>query len=526
MASEAEFAVLNEDEFTRFYLVPLYRAKGYQDVEYYHGGQTEKGKDITMWRFDAEQIRENHAVVVKAGDITGSASGSSSANAVQFQVQQCFKVPFVDKKTAVAQDTHKCFIVASGEIKNNARTTIKETLDSSFARYIRFFDGAEILSQFREFCPEKSAVEDFLKTSVALKDQLKGVDVTAHVIAGVRRLLFRHVDGVADSVKWILELNLDLDAINAEMNSKLKAFGEEGGNIVLPKGIFNITRLPEVLGLVGVHQEQFGDLELRQLPKELGNFTLQLIDEEGERVFSLRSQLWIVSSGRIRMRLENRSDASAFKIVIEADREAQTTMMTFTVSLLGHNAYSAYRSIQFLDALSRAGRFTLINDDTGVALVEGPTETSLSKVSQLDLRLFEKLSEVQRKTGQQIVIKREIQASDIPDIESAFVAVTEGKLYFEEDAIVLNAKPDFKFDSNVEWGPLVIELLGSDRELTLLDHKVDLGETEIVVTEPQPKVEQEGKILKLFPSPGKPFYLNFVKYSGKSEKPASPVENP
>ena len=341
MASEAEFALLNEEEFTLSYLIPLYQAKGYQDVEYYHGGQTEKGKDITMWRFDLEQLRENYAVVVKAGDITGSASGSGSANTVQFQVQQCFKVPFADKKTAAPQDAHKCFIVASGEIKNNARTTIRETLDSSFARYIRFFDGAEILSQFRQFCPEKSAVEDFLKTSVALQNQLKGVEVTAQVISGVRRLLFRPVDGVAESEKWILELGLDLDAINAEMDSKLKAFSEEGGSIVLPKGIFNIVTLPEVLGLFGVRPDHFGDFELRQVPKELGNFTLRSIGDEDKSVFFLRTRMWLVSSGSTRFRLENRGDASAFKILMEVDREAQTTTVTFTVSLLGHNLESS-----------------------------------------------------------------------------------------------------------------------------------------------------------------------------------------
>lgn len=245
MPSDADITHLSEEQSTRFYLLPLYQARGYQDVEYYHGGQTEKGKDVTMWRYDSEQIRENYAVVVKAGDITGSASGSGSANVVQFQVLQCFNVPFVDKKTAGPQDTHKCFIVASGEIRNNARATIKETL-GTFARYIRFFDGSEILSQFRQFCPEKSAVEDFLKTSVALQSQLKGVQVTSEIAAGVRQLIFRRVAGDAESEKWIMSLGINLDAVNAEMNSKLKAFSEEGGSVILSKGTFYIARLPEV----------------------------------------------------------------------------------------------------------------------------------------------------------------------------------------------------------------------------------------------------------------------------------------
>ena len=94
MATEADLTGLSEREFTKLYLLPLYKAKDYQDVDDYHGGQAEKGKDITMWKFDAEQIRENYSVVVKAGDITGSASGKGSANEAAFQIRQSFKVPF------------------------------------------------------------------------------------------------------------------------------------------------------------------------------------------------------------------------------------------------------------------------------------------------------------------------------------------------------------------------------------------------------------------------------------------------
>ena len=519
MPSDADITHLSEEQFTRFYLLPLYQARGYQDVEYYHGGQTEKGKDVTMWRYDPEQIRENYAVVVKAGDITGSASGSGSANTVQFQVQQCFKVPFVDKKTAAPQDTHKCFIVASGEIKNNARTTIKETLDA-FSRYIRFFDGAEILSQFRRFCPEKSAVEDFLKTSVALQKQLKGVQLTSEIAAGVRQLIFRRVAGDAESEKWIMSLGIDLDAVNAEMNSKLKAFNEEGGSIVLSKGTFYIAKFPEVLILLGVRPEQLGDFVLTQIPKELGNFTLEFVDNEDKSVLSLRTQIWIVSSGSNRVRLENRGDASAFRILIETDRESQRITATFSVSLLGYNSYSAFRAVQFLDALSRAGHLRLFSDDTGLVLVDGPTDKSAPKVRQLDLKLLEKLAHVQQKTGQQIMINREILASDISDIESAYVAVTSGRLYFEEGPITMNAKPDFTLDPDVPgWDSVVIEPSIEERAITVLDNKIDLGETEIVATKGIPKVEQDGKVIKLFPSPGEPFYLNFVRYSGKSEKP-------
>jgi len=342
------------------------------------------------------------------------------------------------------------------------------------------------------------------------------MQVTSEIVAGIRQLIFRRVAGDAESEKWIMSLGINLEAINAEM----KAFSEEGGSIVLPKGTFNIRRFPEVLNLLGVRPEQFGDLLLKQIPDELGNFTLQFMDNEDKSVLSLRTRMWIVSSGSDRIRLENRDDATALRILIEIHREPQRTTVTFTASLLGHNAYSAFRAVQFLDALSKPGRLTLFNDDTGLELVDGPTDKSSSKVSELELKILEKLAQIQQKAGQQIMINREILASDLSDIESAYVAITEGRLYFKEGPVTMNTKPDFTFNPDVPgWNSLVIEPSIEERAIVVLDNKIDLGETEIVVKKAIPKVEQDRKVLKLFPAPGEPFYLNFVRYSGRSEKP-------
>lgn len=253
--------------------------------------------------------------------------------------------------------------------------------------------------------------------------------------------------------------------------------------------------------MLGVQPEQFGDFVLTQIPKVLGNFTLQFVDNEDKSVLSLRTRIWIVSSGSNRVRLENRGEESAFRISIETHRQSQSTTITFAVSLLGHNAYSAFRAVQFLDALSKAGRLTLFSDDTGLVLVDGPTDKSSSKVSQLDLKILEKLSQVQQKASQEIMINREILASDLSDIESAYVAVTEGRLYFTEGTVAMNAKPDFTFDPDMlGWDSLVvIEPSIEERAVVVLDNKIDLGETEIVVKKAIPKVEQDGKVLKLYP---------------------------
>src|SRR6267154_2713169 len=85
-------------------LIPLFRAMGYEDVRYYHGGQLEQGKDIVMWKSEGIKGRVNYAVVVKAERITGAVS---SAAGVAFQAQQALASTFVDEVTNQAHPVHE-----------------------------------------------------------------------------------------------------------------------------------------------------------------------------------------------------------------------------------------------------------------------------------------------------------------------------------------------------------------------------------------------------------------------------------
>src|SRR5215472_7612313 len=94
-----------EEPELRQFLPDLLRAMGFQDVEFYHGGAGEQGKDIVCWEKDKFGTRTNIAFVIKAKDITGTLS---VANEVAGQVRQCFGDPYIDKVTGERHDIRFC----------------------------------------------------------------------------------------------------------------------------------------------------------------------------------------------------------------------------------------------------------------------------------------------------------------------------------------------------------------------------------------------------------------------------------
>ena len=109
---------MKEDQLSREVLIPLFKAMGYRDVFYYHGGSGEQGKDIVFWESDKLETRKNYAVVVKSVNITGQAkSVKGAAGEVATQVQQAFGSEYLDPITTDPQQIHECFVVTNKAIK-------------------------------------------------------------------------------------------------------------------------------------------------------------------------------------------------------------------------------------------------------------------------------------------------------------------------------------------------------------------------------------------------------------------------
>jgi hypothetical protein len=108
--SKEHLQSLNETSLSRDVLIPLFKAMGFKDVTYHHGGSLEQGKDIVMWRSEPPRERVNYAVVVKADRISGNVN---SAGAVLTQIKQSIGAPYINKKTHEEYKISHCIVVTS-----------------------------------------------------------------------------------------------------------------------------------------------------------------------------------------------------------------------------------------------------------------------------------------------------------------------------------------------------------------------------------------------------------------------------
>jgi hypothetical protein len=149
-------------------LIPLFRAMGYSDVRYYHGGSLEQGKDIVMWKHDELKGRVNYAVVVKAEKITGSAA---IVAVVAFQAQQALGSTFVDEVTQEAHPVHEVLIITSHEITKEGHESLKNaSAGTNSEKLIHKIDGDKLWNLVEHHLPHETIFSSFADATRALEE--------------------------------------------------------------------------------------------------------------------------------------------------------------------------------------------------------------------------------------------------------------------------------------------------------------------------------------------------------------------
>jgi hypothetical protein len=117
-----------EDELREKLLVPLLSKMGFIDPIIHHHSN-EKGKDIIFKEYDSKFKKTNYiAVVVKAGDVNGSASGSSSYFTLINQVKQALNEPYKHIYDLNEVNIDRVLIVISGRFLPTSLESIYGTL--------------------------------------------------------------------------------------------------------------------------------------------------------------------------------------------------------------------------------------------------------------------------------------------------------------------------------------------------------------------------------------------------------------
>lgn len=119
---------LNEADLREKVLIPLFTKMGFIDPILHHHSN-EKGKDIILKEVDTKFNKTNYlSVVVKAGDVTGSSSGSSGYFALLNQVKQSLNEPYKHIYELKEVQVDQVIIVISGKFLPTSLESIYGTL--------------------------------------------------------------------------------------------------------------------------------------------------------------------------------------------------------------------------------------------------------------------------------------------------------------------------------------------------------------------------------------------------------------
>ncbi|UCH88073.1 MAG: HEAT repeat domain-containing protein [Thermoplasmata archaeon] len=140
---------LDEENFTKRFLIQLFEKMGFKNVVYNHG-TLEYGKDIIYCEETKFHKQKYVGVQVKKGDIN-----TTVANKIFCQVAEGLGDPFKDLSNNNKEMQIDEFIVlSSGEIKGNAREKMSKSLKSvHIDKPISFMEGREIIDLLEEYLP-------------------------------------------------------------------------------------------------------------------------------------------------------------------------------------------------------------------------------------------------------------------------------------------------------------------------------------------------------------------------------------
>ena len=97
-----------------------------------------------MWTSERLLVRDDYAVVVKRGKISGRSSGAGSAAEVTNQIQKALGSIYHDSVTNHPRRPTRCWVVASGEIGPEARRAFEAALSIDQMRVVNFIDGEKL----------------------------------------------------------------------------------------------------------------------------------------------------------------------------------------------------------------------------------------------------------------------------------------------------------------------------------------------------------------------------------------------
>jgi len=477
---EKKLALLKEDEFREDILIPLFKAMRFQNVINYHGGSKELGKDIIMWKEDELFIRQNYAVVVKVGQITGKIGGKGTFQTVATQVSQALNTTFLDEKTLEEQSIHKCIIVTNQFIKKEARDALFSILKENIDKHlITIFDLDNLIKNIIKYRIITITPDDiFSLLEKANHDRTFKINGLQN-INGKKVISFgadKNIPPEKTDIK--LTFHFPNDKAGLDMEKKVKDFLDHGGPIDVPRKYVTIDS-PDFNNEIGT--ESIAQISIGNIINPTTYYLKMEIDTNVGNSFSIPFlEFKKKFTGRKSFTLVCDFEPLVFTISIRIEKDNKIHFnYTLKKDLYNYTMYELLLFEEFCLAISKGGKMYLYDIKTNIRVLAFTIypDTNNSR-DNFFLELFKKGTIIQQITNTLLYYPHNgFTQQDINDINNLFDIISNGyqkNIYTSVKFYLKDIEYLKKYPNNNEIQNTNL-IMRVDEKFTILNNIIDLG---------------------------------------------------
>jgi hypothetical protein len=432
MLTKERFRRMDEATLCAEVITPLLIKLGYNDVNQYHGGAGEQGKDIVCWKNDELGGRINLAIVAKATRMNGKAKANTgTAGEVQTQIRQCFNSSYRDPVTGTEQKVGLVWVMNNHEIGKESITAISSALGDPELRTVRFVSGDALWQQVEKHLPVT-----VLAHAQELQRQIDAADphFKPRITVGDDRVsiaIEERYPGAAEQnpLKFTGRLVFPTKADKKKFDRAMQHYVETGEAFDVPAEYVGGIDFPESMQtLLGVESLKPQAVRIGPVvtPKEL-QVRLTIRCDAGETYVCDFIRMAVVRAGTKEIALAGNQKDAPFDIeIIIRHHDGQGNIATTP----WNTPYNAVQWLNFLNmrtCLSKPATVEIFALDLGVKVLSMNSPGNDEAPSADYVNLIEKLAALQRKFTKPLYLPADgLTDEDARTIEELYDAVTTG----------------------------------------------------------------------------------------------------
>lgn len=499
--SRAQLRKLSEKELREEVLVPLFEAMGFQNVEVYHWGPNEQGKDIVMSKTGELGVPEFYGVVAKQGDISGAVSGESSAGETAPQIRQCLNGEVSHPQTGESRNVRRCLVIASGRISKDTRQAIGNTIEGWQRRLTEFINGDKLWRLIEEHLGLKTIPSRLNE----IGQDLEGLHPDYRVISqtsgeGIRFGIERK-KGVEYPAPLESRVVIDFGTPEGrEAAEKLDRHRRTGASITLSSEQIKELELPDPLKeLLEPRLDEEYELAVHSRPPGREVVTRLEIESASKPSVELSPVVFRAKKvGTEEITLTNQGQHAPWTIelVIRPER-GQECDFGMKVSQEGAAVTSAHKLARFIRATREGGTLRVRDIETSseLARFEVPPGQIDTSIPDEWIEFIEKAQVVEDATGVELRIpNQELTEEDVEAVYEAAHIVEQGRRELEGvESVTITMGPDGVENAVESLSDERAQLYAKSRhKVEVLDAEIDFGPREIRWSSPPlPEEERE-----------------------------------